>query len=162
MPTEANCGAALLYIDNSLNYTVRDDLAIYKNKELESIFIEVVNPKGKKLIIGNIYRLPSVSPELLDFYMSHLLQKVSKEDKTIMLMGDFNIDILKCDRNTDSRIFLDSMIKNFSLPYITTPTRVTTHSETPIDNIFSNNIEDGLISGNIISTLSDHFAQFLL
>ena len=29
-------------------------------------------------------------------------------------------------------------------------------------NIFSNNIEDGLISGNITSTISDHFAQFLL
>ena len=77
-------------------------------------------------------------------------------------MGDFNIDLLKCDTNTDSRTFLDSMYQNFFLPYITTPTRVTTHSKSPIDNIFSNNIEDGLISGNIISTLSDHFSQFLL
>ena len=50
---------------------------------------------------------------------------------------------------------------NFFLSYITTPTRVTTHSKTLIDNIFSN-IEDGLISGNIILTISDHFAQFLL
>ena len=39
---------------------------------------------------------------------------------------------------------------------------MTTHSRTLIDNIFSNNIEDGLISGNIISTISDHYAQFLL
>ena len=40
-PTEANCSSALLYIDNSLNYIVRNNLAIYKKKELESIFIEV-------------------------------------------------------------------------------------------------------------------------
>ena len=29
-PTEANCGGALLYIENSMNYTIRDDLKIYK------------------------------------------------------------------------------------------------------------------------------------
>ena len=77
-------------------------------------------------------------------------------------MGDFNIDLLKYDTNADSTAFLDSMYANFFLPYITAPTRVTTHSKALIDNIFSSNIEDGLISGNIISTISGHFAQFLL
>ena len=41
-PTEANCRGALLYIDNNINYIVRDDLCIYKTKELESVFIEVI------------------------------------------------------------------------------------------------------------------------
>ena len=41
-------------------------------------------------------------------YLSELLQKFSKGDKTIMLMGDFNIDLLKYDHNTDSDLFLDS------------------------------------------------------
>ena len=100
--------------------------------------------------------------EFIDIYLSELLQKFSKEDKTIMLMGDFNIDLLKYDHNTDSASFLDSLYANFLLPYISTPSRVTTHSRTLIDNIFSNNIEDGIISGNIISTISDHYAQFLL
>ena len=40
-PTEVNCSSALLYIGNSLNYIVRNNLAIYKKKELESIFTEV-------------------------------------------------------------------------------------------------------------------------
>ena len=31
-----------------------------------------------------------------------------------------------------------------------------------MSNIFSNNIEDGSISGNIVTTISDHYAQFLL
>ena len=100
--------------------------------------------------------------EFIDIYLSELLQKFSKEDKTIMLMGDFNIDLLKYDHNTDSASFLDSLYTNFLLPYISTPSCVTTHSRTLIDNIFSNNIEDGLILGNIISTISDHYAQFLL
>ena len=33
-PTEANCCGAALYIDNSLNYTVKNDLATYKRKNL--------------------------------------------------------------------------------------------------------------------------------
>ena len=31
-----------------------------------------------------------------------------------------------------------------------------------MSNIFSNNIEDGSISGNIVTTISHHYAQFLL
>lgn len=162
-PTEGNCGGALLYIDNSLNYIVRSDLKIYKKKELESVFIEIINPKGKNLIVGCIYRHPCMnSSEFIDIYMSELLQKLSREDKTIMLMGDFNIDLLKYDSNKDSTTFLDTMYTSFLLPYITIPTRVTTHSKTLIDNIFSNNIEEGLTSGNIITTISDHYAQFLI
>ena len=77
-------------------------------------------------------------------------------------MGDFNIDLLKYDTEKDSADFLDSMYASFLLPYISTPSRVTPRSKTLIDNIFSNNIEDGSISGNIVTTISDHYAQFLL
>ena len=39
-PTEANCGGALLYIDNNINYIVRYDLFIYRSKELQTVFTE--------------------------------------------------------------------------------------------------------------------------
>ena len=39
--------------------------------------------------------------EFIDNYLSELLQKFSKEDKTIMLMGDFNIDLLKYDHKAN-------------------------------------------------------------
>ena len=41
------------------------------------------------------------------------------------------------------------------------PTRVTENTATVIDNIFSNNIQDDIISGNIPFTLSEHFSQFV-
>ena len=145
-PTERNCGSALLYIYNSLNYTVRDDLGICKRKEFESFFIEAINLKCKNLIIDCIYRYPSMNPtEFIGVFVLDLLKKKSKEDKAIMLIGDFNIDLLKYFTNADSITFLDSMYTNFLLPYITTPARVTAHSKTLIDNIFLNNTEDGLI-----------------
>ena len=77
-------------------------------------------------------------------------------------MGDFNIDILKYDSHSESTDLVDLMYTSFLLPYIVAPARVTPRSSTLIDNIFSNNIDDGSISGNLIKTISDHFAQFLL
>ena len=53
------------------------------------------------------------------------------------------------------------MYENLLLPYITPPIRVTPRSQTLIDNIFSNIIED-IISGNITTTISDHYVQFVL
>ena len=54
------------------------------------------------------------------------------------------------------------MVSNHLLPHILHPTRVTDHSATITDNIFSNNIELDTLSGNILTNISDHFPQFLI
>ena len=77
-------------------------------------------------------------------------------------MGNFDINLLKYYTEEDSADVLDSMYASLLLPYISTPSRVTPRSKTLIDNIFSNNIKDGSISGNIVTTISDHYTQFLL
>ena len=47
------------------------------------------------------------------------------------------------------------------LPLIIHPTRVVENQEPSlIDNIFTNNVSDDIISGNIYLTLSEHFSQF--
>ena len=46
--TEANKGGTLIYIKNDIKYKLRKDLQIYKTKELESTFIEVIQPGKKK------------------------------------------------------------------------------------------------------------------
>ena len=43
-PTESQEGGALLYI-NKLSCKLRQDLCVYKSSELESTFIEIINPK---------------------------------------------------------------------------------------------------------------------
>ena len=42
-PTKSSCTVSLLYIDYHSNYKVRKDPKIDKTKELESIFIEILN-----------------------------------------------------------------------------------------------------------------------
>ena len=48
-PTESHAGGTLLYINNKLSYKLRQDLCIYKSSELESTFIETINPKKQIL-----------------------------------------------------------------------------------------------------------------
>ena len=48
-PTETSAGDTLLYIANHRSYKCHNDLNIYKKNELESTFIEIVNPKKSVL-----------------------------------------------------------------------------------------------------------------
>ena len=81
-PTETSVGGTLLYIANHLSYKCRSDLNIYKKNELESTFIEIVNPRKSNIIVGVIYRHPSM--DLADFncnYLNNLLEKLLKNKK---------------------------------------------------------------------------------
>ena len=89
-------------------------------------------------------------------------QKVNKTKYNIFVMGDFNIDPLQYESHNNTNEFLNTIISHSFLPYILQPTRVTDHSSTVIDNIFSNIADFEAISGNIITLIADHFAQFLL
>ena len=82
--------------------------------------------------------------------------------KEVILLGDFNIDLLKCDSNKNVSDFLDIIYSTNLVPNITSPTRLTSRSQTLIDNIFSSIINDDCIAGNLISPISDHHAQFLI
>ena len=94
-PTETFAGGTLLYIANHLSYKCRNDLNIYKKNELESTFIQIVNVKKSNILVGVIYRHPSM--DLADFncnYLNKLLENISKEQKPIFLLGDFNVNLL--------------------------------------------------------------------
>ena len=56
--------------------------------------------------------------------------------------------------------FLDSITSNSFILLILQPTRITSHFNTLIDNIFSNVIDPYIISSNSTATTSDHLPQF--
>ena len=130
---------------------------------MESTFIEIVNPRKSNIIVGVIYRHPSM--DLADFncnYLNKLLENVSKEQKSIFLLGDFNVNLLNYNEHNQTNEFLDSLASNSFIPLILQPTRITSNSNTLIDNIFSNNINPDIISGNLAVTISDHLPQFAI
>ena len=128
--------------------------------ELESA-IEIVNPRKSDIIVGVIYRHPLM--DLTDFnynYLNKPLENISKEQKSIFLLGDFNVNLLNYNEHNQTNEFLDSLSPNSFIPLILQPTRITSHSNTLIDNIFFNVIDSDIISGNLAATIFNHLFQF--
>ena len=153
---------------------------IYKSKKIDSTFIEVTLPKKTNLIVGCIYRhLCMQICAFNDHYLNSLLDKLSKEaNKTIVLLGDFNIDLLNFDTSNHINTLLDDLASNSLQPQILLRTRVCKNSKkillrtrlcknskTLIDNIFWNipkPLVKGAISGNKTLSISDHPPQFFM
>ena len=100
-------------------------------------------------------------------YLESTFSKVNQQKYQVFLyqvflLGDFSIDLLQYESHSYTNDFLSTMISNSFLPFIHQPTRATDHSETVIDNIFSNICGYETVSGNINSLIADHFTQFLL
>ena len=101
--------------------------------------------------------------DLADFnynYLNKLLDNISKEQKSIFLLGDFNVNLLNYNEHNQTNECLDSLASNSFIPLILQPTRITSHSNSLIDNIFSNVIDPDIIQVNLTSTISDHLPQF--
>ena len=126
MPTKANKGGALLYISNELKYKVRNNLQIHKDKKLESIFIEVISKSQKNVVVGCVYKHPNLAvTEFNEGYLQPLLDKLSLKNKDVILMGDFNVDLLHHETHNQSRHILDKIFSALLKPHITTPTWIT-------------------------------------
>ena len=77
--------------------------------------------------------------DLADFncnYLYKLLENTSEEQKPIFLLGDFNVNLLNYHEHNKTNEFLDSLASNSNIPLILQPTRISSHSNTLIDNIF--------------------------
>ena len=101
---------------------------------------------------------------LTDFnsnYLNKLLENISKEQKSVFLLGDFNVNLLNYNEHNQTNEFLDSLASNSFVPLILQPTRISSHSKTLIENIFSNVINPD-ISGNLTATISGHLPQFVI
>ena len=93
--------------------------------------------------------------------LNPFLDKLSKENKQLFLVGDFNINSLNYNDHQPTNEFLDSLVSNSFISYILQPTRLNSHSKTLINSIFSNVISHEVISGNKTVTISDHLPQIL-
>ena len=99
-PTESTHGGVFLYISDNLHSKERKYLnpILYKSKLLESIFVEINNPGKKYIIVGCIYKHPSLEiEEFNDDFLQLLFEKVSSENKDVFLLGDFNTDLINSD-----------------------------------------------------------------
>ena len=153
-------GGVGMFISSVISFHIRNDLNLQRDGLLESFFIETCLRKNEKIIIGIIYRPPNNNFNEFEADLKTILHKVDKENKMCILMGDFNIDLIKSESSDHVNRFLHQMYSSHFYPVINRPTRITANLATLIDNIFNNNIHFDSFRGILINDLSDHLPVF--
>ena len=126
------------------------------------MFVEINGTKEKNIIVGIIYRPPDSK---LNEFLSDLdlvLGKISKEDKLVFLMGDWNLNLINHHFHKATSDFLDLLYSRMFFPLITRPTRITANKASLIDNIFTNDPLRPSISVAFLNDTSDHLPIFSL
>ena len=104
------------------------------------MWIELNSKRASPLLLGFVYRNPTKRVDWTDNFI-FLMDAVWLESKEIILLGDFNTDLLKPNKSR-----LQTLEKFHLYQLISTLTRVTATSKTLIDHI---NVANKL---NIIET----------
>ena len=122
---------------------------------------------SKPLYIGNIYRPPKENLEFYEQFINEFtptLVNLEKNNKDVIIAGDFNIDLLKINKKNVISEYFDMLTSNSFYPKITVPTRLTNNNGTLIDNFLCKLTENTLdtTSGVLIKKLSDHQPYFII
>ena len=107
-------GGVAMYINFQLKYKIRKDIYI---DGIENLFIEIDNKYGKNIIVGTLYRPPSNNINNFIDKLDEELDKMSRENKHIYIMGDFNIDLSKSLQSTPPHSIL--LNGNYSIDHNT-------------------------------------------
>ena len=106
-------GGVLIYVNNSVAYTERSDL---RNPNLEAVWLELLLPKTKPILLGGVYRPPSQSNFIEEFEKT--LSDTRLDCETIIL-GDINICMLDAGKNMSSLACrYSNILQNFGLEQI--------------------------------------------
>ena len=90
------------------------------------------------------------------------MKNISKEQKSIFLLGDFYVNFLNYIEHNQINEFEDSLVSTSFILLLLQPTKKTSHSNSLLDNIFSNVIDPDLISGNLTATIYNQLPQFAI
>ena len=153
-------GGLIIYVhdryDISAPLTLIDSVSGW---EYLCIEISQKAPYPQKYVIVNVYRPPNEIADKFNIFVNEFdmfLNNLSKINRSTYICADFNIDLLRIHKKHNYRNFFDTVLSAGFHPKITLPTRITDTSNTLIDNILVNVIDDRHISGIMINKISDH------
>ena len=110
---ETHAGGVCMYIRSDLVYNPREDL---QNDNLEDLWIELLLPKTKPILIGTCYRAPKNTK--LKECLENTVSKLSADCDTVIL-GDFNYCLIKNKKNDMTKILgmngFTQLVKNPTL-----------------------------------------------
>lgn len=120
---------------------------------------------NKPIYICNLYRPPH---DVIESYatfineISPLLHELNTKNFEVIMVGDFNINLLKINEKNIINDFFDLMMNYSFFPKITCSTRFTENTGTLIDHIFVKSNYNIDVAGIMIKKFSDHQPYFCI
>lgn len=142
----------MVYVHDSIKHITRRRKDL-EPEEVECMWLEVKpDVHSPSLLVCYLYRNPAETYDWYDKFVSMMDNVYSLKNKTdVLLLGDFNINLLKphpCWQSTTALLGLT--------PLINSPTRVTHSTSSLLDHIYTNNPEKVIESNILDVSVSDH------
>lgn len=139
-------GSALLIHKSITNY---ECINTYTDNSISILSVKL-NIENNDVVIVVVYNPPNNQVNFLNIFNEYI-QTI--KNKNSIIVGDMNIDLLKCDRFCDSyKCILNC--NNFHICDDKTPTR--TESNSVLDHVIVNNTNQQITLNNIKYSISDH------
>ena len=157
--SKTRTGGVGMYVSNELEFSRRNDLDI-SDDGIESCWIELARTAQKNVVIGCVYRHPKGNRELFHNILKKQLEQLNTKGHEVLVVGDLNENLLKYNEDKQTSEYLDMLLTLGFMPIITKPTRITDHTATLIDHIYTNTPEKLMKSGLCLADISDHLPIF--
>ena len=132
-------GGVSVYVNGGITFHTLSDKC-FISEIMEIVTVRVWVSPGCPVTIVSVYRSPlRENIPLFITALSDILGSIHRSSP-VYVVGDINIDIL--EQQGLSRDFVDAMHSRFFVTLITIPTRVTTHSATLLDHVWTNQLQD--------------------
>ena len=142
-------GGILVYVSNRFRSRRRCDI---EDESIEAVWVEL-RIKRRVILLGNVYRPPSSDASFMT-KLEVMVEKAVSECKLVVLMGDFNVNLLRTSSQVEHLLSVTGSSNLTQL--ISKPTRVTDQSESLIYALFTSDTSIFDSTGACSVTESDH------
>jgi len=156
-----NGGGCAVFLKNKWPSKRRNDL---ESDSLEMVCVEICPNKARNTICAVVYKPPCMHPDnfIRGFEQEFLERLGDEEEKDLIIMGDFNANILSPKPCKYTKRLMKTTRLNGLTQLIKDPTRVTENSSTTIDLVFVNNLHRIASHGVQEFGASDHSIVFAI
>ena len=82
---EGTRGGVCLFIKDTLNYIIREDMSVFIHNVCETLFIEIIN-NSRNVIVGVLYR-PLADIDIFSNKLDEIMDMIQNENKYGLFMG---------------------------------------------------------------------------
>ena len=143
-----------LYVHQSIAHTTKRP-ADLETERVKCMWVEVKLSAPSAILVGYVYRNPAVTYARNDDYVE-MMDKVNERNSNIILLGDFNIDLLKPHPTWESTTSLFGLHQ-----LIRCATRITQTTSTLLDHIYTNN-EHMVSNAHVSDICTTHLFSIVL